>query len=727
MKLKFRIPLQESKGRQRIRDFVGRAWVEGTKAQADRLFEEGKVKLDGILAIRPERVIAEQSLVEVELDEDGEEVFGLPDAETLLWGDNWVVVEKPVGIPGRKSVDDPMDPIRFLADLLGLDREFVEPLWNLPASAGGPWILTQGKESQKLLREAMIRRELQSVWQALILRPPRSQGRWETDLGTLDYAVTRTKGPIAEVQITPVDFKGIAPGEEVEAGKHFVERLLEIMATAGFAALGDLENGGYLVEGGLRMSLGTLYGLDPFAHSWSAPRDWWPEEEVIALSEDEEEGEQQEEKGIALFEEKGEGRVRKTYGSIEIRDLQVSSTSLRIMKKKGHPWVLRDKETGSLRGLTLGHPVRLVSGSEKSSVFAVVDETDQVVARYFSDEEEAAREFYDELAMRLDEAIHARRDLFKDLAQTDAFRVLHGEADGVPGLWIDRLGPVYRFTSLGKCAEGYRDFLVQELLERLDGAMIIHVDHTQDLRRRESLPRAEVLHHGGFYLREGEPLILREEGLKYRVEPWEGVDVGFFADQRCNRRRAVELAEAQAEKAHSAGEQKPRRWLNLFCHTGAFSVALASKGVETVNVDLSKRYLSWFEENLELNGLAVEPHQQVAEDGRYYLERTKDRFDGIIVDPPTASSGSRGFWSIRDHYGDLLKSAFSVLNPQGVMLVCRNEKRPREGLAELIEKAAKEAGVAIRKLEIGGPSPDFPGLEGFPEGDKFEGYWVFCA
>ena len=166
------------------------------------------------------------------------------------------------------------------------------------------------------------------------------------------------------------------------------------------------------------------------------------------------------------------------------------------------------------------------------------------------------------------------------------------------------------------------------------------------------------------------------------------------------------------------------RWLNLFCHTGAFSVVLLSRGAEVVSVDISKRYLGWLEENLELNGLEDAPHQSVAADARAYLAGGTQLFDGIIVDPPTSAAGPKGFWSIRKDFSALLVSCFSRLAPGGQMLVCRNDRRREPTLDALIQDAADQADWKLRELVDAPPAIDYPRRSGFPEGDSFEGRWV---
>ncbi len=671
---RFLVPLEGDEQTTTARQYLRRLWPEGTDQQIQELLTTGAMTADGIVVTRQDRPVAAQTTLEITLP-PGEELFDLPDAEALLWGEASVVVDKPVGIPGELTGDDPMHPLRFLADVIGLDRETFAPAWVMPATAGGPWLLGRTDADARAVAQSLVEGALSSTWIALIPRPDRAHLTTEAGGLRLSIATTRAEGPLAEVQITPTFLEPIEPDRLFFA-------LLKALARAGFPVLGDDRNGGYLVAGGVRLRLGALYGTDEFAHSWPAPS-WWPDEPVLPAAEPDDE-------------------PSAPPTSRAIPDLQVSHKTLEILgdsQRPGHPWVLRDDETGSTDHLEPGQIVRLVGPHGPSDIHALIDGTGPVVARYFTDDPWEARNLRDAVLIRLDEAIAARADLFAGLRTTDAFRVVHGEADGLPGLWIDRLGPAMRIVELARCAQAFRDIVVEHLTDLDPAIPLLAMDHTRDLRDRDGLPTAAQI-AGVTLLKPGDPITLRESGLKYRAEPWEGVDIGFFADQRDNRLKVRRLA--------SPGE----RWLNLFCHTGAFSVALATEGAHTTNVDVSRRYLRWLDENFALNGLDLDLRRNAAGDARTFLESTDELFDGIVVDPPTAASGPDGFWSVREHYPRLLSLCFEHLKPGAPILVCRNERRPRTSLSQLIRGATS----AKVKTEDAPPAADYPRLKSFPEG-----------
>jgi 23S rRNA (cytosine1962-C5)-methyltransferase len=694
----FRVPAELPA--PRLDALLSRAWPGADERVIEALFEEDRVRLDERVCRDAARIAAPGSRVRVTADgavgEPASE-YGMPAAEELERGEDWIIVDKPIGMPGRLDrTDDPLHPIYFLADLMGLDRATFRPVWELPDSMGGPWLCAHTPQVAGRLAAQLREGTLHTVWIALVERPGAARGTFDGEDVSLEYAVTRQRDRISEVQLA-AHFSG--DGDDFAP----VESILDALAAAGHPALGDDARGGYLCAGGLRLRLHVLHDDEmSLAASWPAPRDWIPEAPVVA-PEPEPEPDQ-----VA-----GEP-AEETSGGKTIVDLEVSRQTLHILSERGHPWVLRDRDTGPTKHLGPGTMVRLVDRDGRRGPFALLDEPDgQLVARRWSTYLEEARDFHDEVDLRVDEALVRREDLVAQSARTDIFRLIHGEADGLPGLHLDRLGPLLRATLTGRCAESFAARVWRNMLDAEPGALILAIDHFRDVRSAEGeLPRARVVSREHGFVRPGARVQVREDDLRYWIEPWEGIDVGFFADQRDNRRRLDELA--------SPGD----RWLNLFCHTGAFSVRLAARGAHVTSVDLSARYLRWLEDNLALNGLSAEHHTSMELDARRAVRQLDGPFDGIIVDPPTAASGPGGFWSVRRDFSELLERCLELLAPSGAMLVCHNDRKRRGQLPEILEESAARAGRDILSVEDAPPAPDFPRLPGFPEGDSFEGAWL---
>jgi 23S rRNA (cytosine1962-C5)-methyltransferase len=190
----------------------------------------------------------------------------------------------------------------------------------------------------------------------------------------------------------------------------------------------------------------------------------------------------------------------------------------------------------------------------------------------------------------------------------------------------------------------------------------------------------------------------KERGLTYGIDFEAGYSVGLFVDQRENRSFVRHV--------------KPRRMLNCFAYTCAFSVAAAAEGAQTVSVDLSKKSLNRGRANFGLNNLPVEEHRFVAEDVMEYvprLARRGEKFDIIILDPPTFSRTHRGkAWQVERDFETLLLHALELVGRDAHILLSTNcttlTDRALEVMARYCLKASRRAGTLHHQ-----PRPaDFP-------------------
>jgi 23S rRNA G2069 N7-methylase RlmK/C1962 C5-methylase RlmI len=153
-------------------------------------------------------------------------------------------------------------------------------------------------------------------------------------------------------------------------------------------------------------------------------------------------------------------------------------------------------------------------------------------------------------------------------------------------------------------------------------------------------------------------------------------------------------------------------------------VALIAAGAEeVVSVDLSRPYLDWMGDNLALNELDQTHSVAVKSEVRAYLERLPkgERFDGVILDPPTAAAAGRRYWSYRRDGEELLSQLFRHLAPGGVLLACRNTRRSGKDLGSIVKAGAARSRVELSQVQNAPPGRDHPRRKGFPEGDAFEG------
>ena len=156
--------------------------------------------------------------------------------------------------------------------------------------------------------------------------------------------------------------------------------------------------------------------------------------------------------------------------------------------------------------------------------------------------------------------------------------------------------------------------------------------------------------------------VVMEAGVRYSLDFGAGYSHGLFLDQRANRAVIRTL--------------KPKRMLNTFSFTCSFSVVAAMGGAETVSIDLSKKSLDRGRKNFALNNLAETGHQFFADDVLDVLPRLAkrgDKFDAIILDPPTFSRGNKGRrWQVEQHFEDLITAAMELAMPKCAVLLSTN-------------------------------------------------------
>jgi 23S rRNA (cytosine1962-C5)-methyltransferase len=492
-----------------------------------------------------------------------------------------------------------------------------------------------------------------------------------------------------------------------------VPTLLAMLARAGWPVVGDVLRGGVLLAGGLRLLAGD--------EVWSERVDgaaWWPDEPAY----------------VALDRDGAPPR----WG--------VSRATARVIGR-GHPWILRDEDTDDPGRFAPGTLVRACTPSGPPLGLALIEGEGRPAARMWSTgavrgsgDDEAEREAKTEsIEARVARALARRRRLMTrgsgrvreaGEVHTDAIRLIHGEADALPGLAVDRLGGLLRVLVMGRASDHFRERTIDALIHGLGGELgpeppVVEVLHLRELPagRLECvrLARGDAAALEALGADERGRVVVHERGLAFWVDPGLGEPersrpgFGLFLDQRENRERLGRHA------------RRGGRWLNLFAHTGAFSVALLAAGAEHVtSVDLSAPYLDWLEENLDLNrdrGVDPRAHRTVRRDGRRYLEELGrgERFAGIVLDPPTAAAAGRRFWSVGRDLEPMIGEALRRLEPGGVLLMCRNERGARDDLTGLLERAAQAAGVRVERPRPAPPGEDFPSLRGFPEGDSFTG------
>ncbi|MBB5039012.1 23S rRNA (cytosine1962-C5)-methyltransferase [Prosthecobacter dejongeii] len=196
--------------------------------------------------------------------------------------------------------------------------------------------------------------------------------------------------------------------------------------------------------------------------------------------------------------------------------------------------------------------------------------------------------------------------------------------------------------------------------------------------------------------------VVTENGVRYGLDFAAGYSHGLFLDQRINRTQLRLL--------------KPKRMLNTFAYTCSFTVVAGLVGAETLSVDLSKKSLDRGRQNLALNGISEAKHRFIADDAQELmprLERKGERFDAIILDPPTFSRNDKGrLWQVEQHFEDLVNAALELAMPKCAILLSTNcTKLDTVVLERRSRQCAKIKRRAVDYLRLA-PQVDFPSGHG---------------
>ncbi len=364
----------------------------------------------------------------------------------------------------------------------------------------------------------------------------------------------------------------------------------------------------------------------------------------------------------------------------------------------GHPWIFSGAIAAGLEGAEPGEPVAVHAAGGRFLAAGYCNPRTPITVRVLTHEEEAIDAAL--VRRRLDEALALRQATLP--AGLDAYRVLNGEGDRLPGVVVDRYGDflVCQFLTAGAArlapavVEGLGERLAPRgIFERSEGAV----------RTEEGLAGAR-----GALAGEEPPARLRiaEDGACFLVDVLHGQKTGFFLDQRESRARVRALA---------AG----RRVLNAFAYTGGMGITAALGGAaEVVSVDTSRPALALAEEAWAANGLPTAAGRFVVADVFEFLRAGSEPYELIVLDPPPFVRRRRDLAPGLRGYKDVNLQALRRLAPGGWLLTSScSQHLTRAGFREVVAAAAADAGRVAEMVAEWGHPPDHPVLLAHPEGE----------
>ncbi len=372
--------------------------------------------------------------------------------------------------------------------------------------------------------------------------------------------------------------------------------------------------------------------------------------------------------------------------------------------KRLHPWIF----TGAISAkdsVNDGDIVKVLSHDGEFLALGHYSEGPSIAVRIFSfNDVEINQDFW---YNKLKAAYAIRQSMLKNLPETNTYRLVHGEGDGLPGLIIDIYDTtaVMQFHSIGIWREKEK---ILSALEQLYGPTLKTIYN----KSKSTMPNAfKDIVKNGFWKGAETSGIVHENGLKFMVDWAEGQKTGFFIDQRDNRKLI---------QFYSSG----RRVCNLFGYTGGFSVyAIAGNAVEVDTVDVSKTALETATYNVDLNFPGYSTHQAIAADGFDFLEKMpQNNYDVIVLDPPAFAKHYNSLENALKGYRRINQLAIEKIAPNGTIFTfsCSQAVSVDE-FRKTVFVAAARTGRTVRILHQLTQPADHPINIYHPEGEYLKG------
>ncbi len=372
-----------------------------------------------------------------------------------------------------------------------------------------------------------------------------------------------------------------------------------------------------------------------------------------------------------------------------------------------HPWIFSGAVARIPDSLEEGDIVDVVT-SDGRKIATGHYQIGSITVRILSwDDTEIDDAFY---RKRLEAAYGLRQALRLVTRHNNAYRLVHGEGDFLPGLVIDIYGDTAVLQAHSPGMHFARDIIAQQLT-RLPDAGIKNVYYKSET----TLPyKAHLDPQNDYIIGQYSTNIAEENGLKFHVDWLKGQKTGFFVDQRDNRA----LLEKYAYK---------RKVLNMFCYTGGFSVYALRGGAEEVHsVDSSAKAITLTDANVKLNFPDDERHTSHVEDAFKYLSSIDNSYDLIILDPPAFAKHRSALKNALIGYRKLNAKAFEKIAPGGILFTFScSQAVNREQFRLAVFSAAAQSRRKVRILHQLTQPADHPVNIYHPEGEYLKGLILY--
>jgi len=387
----------------------------------------------------------------------------------------------------------------------------------------------------------------------------------------------------------------------------------------------------------------------------------------------------------------------------------------KIILKKGkeepllrfHPWIFSGAVQQMDNHLREGDVVNVFSFDHR---FLAVGQYQigSITVRILSFAEETIDDLF--WKQRIEQAYLVRKALgLVDNPHTNAYRLIHGEGDHLPGLIVDIYGPTAVIQAHSVGMHHVRSSVAKALIDVVTGLQ--HVYYKSEV----TLPfKANLQAEDGYLIGHEDPGMVKENDLLFQVDWIHGQKTGFFIDQRENRTLLQHYA-------------PHRSVLNLFCYTGGFSVYALRGGAKLVHsVDSSGRAIEMTNQNVASNFPNEDRHHSFAEDAFQFLEHSETSYDLIILDPPAFAKHKNVLHNALQGYRKLNAKAFEKIAPNGILFTFScSQIVSKEQFRLAVFSAAAQSGRRVRILHQLAQPADHPINIYHAEGEYLKGLVLY--
>jgi 23S rRNA (cytosine1962-C5)-methyltransferase len=359
--------------------------------------------------------------------------------------------------------------------------------------------------------------------------------------------------------------------------------------------------------------------------------------------------------------------------------------------RSGHPWIYR----ADIKDVSAAAGDRVVVRSARGGRplgSAFYSDRSQIALRMLTRGDAPADDAL--IRQRMENALAFRQIL---TIEASAFRLIHGEADLLPSIVVDRYGDYLVVQTLSQGADAVLPLVVSVLQDvaQPKGILARNDPRTRSL---EGLAQTVEVLAGDV----PESIEVVENGVRYDVDVRHGQKTGLFLDQRENRAAARQYARG--------------RLLDCFTYHGGFALALAPKCREVIAFDVSEDAIKRVRHNAASNGVTIDARAGNVFDELRGLDRLGERFDTIVLDPPAFAKNKAAIAGARAGYKETNLRALKLLNPGGTLVTCSCSYNVNEAMfAEIVYEAAVDAQVQVTVVEKRMQGRDHPVLLGVPE------------